>query len=271
MTATASAAGRAVGSERTRYDAGRTATSDLEKSTSLTMLKGLTILEYVASQSGTLAVGEVAAAIGMDKSTVSRLLASLRVAGYVRQGRDRRYQLTSKLLFLTRNFVPAEHLREAARPVTEKVHATFDEAVHVAGVDGGEIVFVDFLDSSHAVRSQTPTTPSPLHLTAIGRAVLAGMTDDARDAAIRDSADAAGVALSETTTTELQKSIELAKSAGFATFDADDDVVRIAVAILDDSGDPVGGLSVSGPSYRLGDRVEEIGRLLVTAVAGVRG
>lgn len=261
----------APGGKNRPFAVAHTTTGDPGKGTSLTMLKGLTILEYVASQPNALAVGEVAAATDMDKSTVSRLLASLRFAGYVRQGRDRRYQLTSKLLFLTRNFVPAEHLRDAARSTTEHVHAQFDEAVHVAAIDAGEVVFVDFLDSSHTVRSQTPTTPSPLHLTAIGHAALSRMVGSARTIALRKSAAAAECTLDDVDTIELSASLELTRERGFSIYEAGDDVARVAAAIVNSTGEPVGGMSVSGPTYRLKDRIEEIGRVLAAATARIQG
>ncbi len=242
-----------------------------EPGASLTMLKGLRVLEYVASHSASLAVGEVATALGMEKSNVSRLLASLRTAGYVRQGRDRRYQLTSKLLFLTRNFIPAEHLRDVARESAVQLHEAFNEAVHVATIDKGEIVFVDFLESPLAVRIQMPTVPSPLHLTAIGRAALAHMAESEREAALRESANASSAHFDQVDTPELRAALALAKQRGYATYSLGDDVTRLAAAILDETGHPVGGISVSGPSYRIDDRVEEIGRLLVSSVARVKG
>jgi DNA-binding IclR family transcriptional regulator len=242
-----------------------------DSSSSLTMLKGLAILEFIASRTESLAVGEVAAALEMDKSTVSRILASLRTAGYVRQGHDRRYQLTSKLLFLTRNFLPAVHLRDVAKEAAGTVHEQFQEAVHVAAIDSGEIVFVDFLDSPLAVRTQLPTIPSPLHLTAIGRAALAQMSDSARVTALRESAVAAGSAFADVDTQELRASLVAARDRGYATYSNGDDVTRLAAAILNETGHPVGGISVSGPAFRVDPRLEEIGSYLSAAVSGVHG
>lgn len=244
--------------------------AEREKPSSLTMLKGLRILEHVATQSDPLAVGDVAAALDMDKSTVSRLLAALRTAGYVRQGPDRRYQLTSKLLFLTRNFLPAEHLRDIAHASAVELHEAFQETVHVAAIDSGEIVFVDFLESPHAVRIQLPTVPSPLHVTAIGRAALSRMSAEEGARALHASAIAADVPLADVDTTELRDSLDRAAQRGYATYSSGDEVIRLAAAIMNQTGEPVGGISVSGPAYRIGDRVEEIGRLLVHVAAGVR-
>lgn len=246
-------------------------TGSRDTSSSLTMLKGLAILEFIASRTESLAVGEVAAAMEMDKSTVSRILAALRTAGYVRQGHDRRYQLTSKLLFLTRNFIPAVHLRDVARAAAASVHERFQEAVHVAAIDSGEIVFVDFFDSPLAVRTQLPTVPSPLHLTAIGRAALARMTEGDRLRALRDSAIASGSTLADVHTHELAASIAQAQKQGYAIYRQADDVTRLAAAIVNETGQPVGGISVSGPAFRVDDRLDEIGEALVAAVADVRG
>lgn len=242
-----------------------------DSSSSLTMLKGLAILEFIASHTEPLAVGEVAAALEMDKSTVSRILASLRTSGYVRQGHDRRYQLTSKLLFLTRNFMPAVHLRDVARAAAGTVHEQFQEAVHVAAIDSGEIVFVDFLDSPLAVRTQLPTVPSPLHLTAIGHAALAQMSETARAAALRESAVAAGASLADVDTHELRASLVAAREHGYAVYRDGDDVTKLAAAIVDETGHPVGGISVSGPAFRVDSRLQEIGSHLVAAVSRIRG
>lgn len=245
--------------------------ADREKPSSMTMLKGLRILEHVASQSQALAVGDVASDLEMDKSTVSRLLAALRTAGYVRQGADRRYQLTSKLLFLTRNFLPAEHLRDVARQAAVELSTAFGEAVHVAAVDKGEIVFVDFLESPHAVRIQLPTVPAPLHATAIGRAALSLMSRETCNQALRDSALAAGLPLNEVDTSELRDALELAARRGYSTYSSGDEVIRFAAAVLDETGQPIGGISVSGPEYRIGDRVGAIGQRLVSVAARIQG
>ncbi|WP_158600652.1 IclR family transcriptional regulator [Tessaracoccus antarcticus] len=245
--------------------------AEREKPSSLTMLKGLRILEHVATQSEPLAVGDVASALDLDKSTVSRLLAALRTAGYVRQAPDRRYQLTSKLLFLTRNFRPAEHLRDIARAAAQQLHEALQETVHVASISSGEIVFVDFLESPHAVRIQLPTVPSPLHVTAIGRAALSRMSTDDRLRALHESAVAAGLPLADVDTAELRESLTIASQRGYATYNSGDEVIRVAAAITNETGEPVGGISVSGPAYRIRDEVGAIGQMLVTVASGVQG
>lgn len=250
---------------------GRTAPDSNQSALSLTMLKGLQVLEYVASHSGSLAVGEVSAALNIEKSTTSRLLASLRSAGYVRQGQDRRYQLTSKLLFLTRNFIPAEHLREVAREAAVGLHGAFEETVHVAAIDKGEIVFVDFLESPLTVRIQLPTVPAPLHLTAIGRAMMARMTADHYQSALDESLIASGAPLGRAEIDELTSSVDQARKLGYAVYTKGDDVTRVAVAITNQTGTPVGGISVSGPSYRIGGQIAAIGQALKEALENVQG
>lgn len=235
------------------------------------MLKGLRILEHVAAHSGPLAIGEIATDLHLDKSTVSRVMKTLRTAGYVRQGKDSRYQLSSKMLFLTRNFQPADHLRDAAHPSAVQLCAEFQETVHVAAIDTGEIVFVDFLESPHAVRIQLPTVPSPLHLTAIGRVALSHMPVSARARALHESVLAAGASLVDVDTSELRESLDLAARRGFATYSSGDDVIRLAAAILSETGEPVGGISISGPAYRIGGHIDQIGQRLVSVAAGIKG
>lgn len=236
-----------------------------------TLLRGLVVLECVANASARTGVGvtQVANTIGVDKSTVSRTLAALRDAGYLRQDPSRRYRLTSKLARLAEGHAGREELREVAREHIERLHADFDEEVHLAVLDGGEMVFIDYLPSSRSVRSTLPTVPAPAHRTAVGRAVLAQLSHEERSIVLRHAVRAAGESLGRAERDELSDQLEITQRQGWATIDEGDDITRVAAAVADVEEHPVGALCLSGPSFRLAERTAEMARRVIATADAI--
>ncbi|SDS92944.1 IclR family transcriptional regulator [Microlunatus soli] len=214
--------------------------------------RGLAVLELVA-QAGEhgVTVTEVAAQLGLDKSTGSRILATLREAGYVRQDVNRRYLSTPRLGKLAHRRPGAQDVAALARDRLEQLHAAHDEAIHLAVVNGGEMLFLDYLQTTKAVRTEIPMIPRPIHEVAVGVAVLAAVDHDERALLMRESMAAASVRLGQPERLRLSEQIERAQQRGWASIDSDDDITRVAVALVDAQRRPVGAICMSGPSYRI--------------------
>lgn len=232
-------------------------TSSLKPTSSLK--RGLAVLELVA-QAGTdgVAVTEVAARVELDKSTVSRILATLRELGYVRQDTDRRYRSTARLGKLAHRRPGAQDVAALARERLEELHALHDEAIHLAVVNGGEMLFLDYLQTTKAVRTETPMFPRPLHEVAVGIAVLAAVDHDERAQLIKASMAVADHRPTPRERAQLRAEVGRAQERGWATIDAGDDVTRVAAALIDSSGRPIGAITVSGPSYRIEPQLDQI-------------
>lgn len=226
-----------------------------------TLIRGLALLEIVAASPQGAAVTDVAAQAGLDKGTASRLLATLRKQGYVRQRQsDRRYLLAGKVLLLARSYEGQLNLREAARSHLAALRDATEETVYLAVREGRQIVYVDQLEPDRPVRLASADGQSlPLHVTAMGRAILAAMpaheADQLIDHLIADPHfDHFVVDLDH-----MRDEVEHARRTGWATVDRHDDVTRVGAAIIDVTGEPVGAISVAGPSYRMGDLIEICG------------
>jgi DNA-binding IclR family transcriptional regulator len=230
----------------------------------------LAVLELVA-QAGKDGIGvtEVAARVGLDKSSASRILATLGELGYVRQDINRRYFTTPRLGKLAHRRPGVQDLAALARERLEELHATHDEAVHLAVVNGGEMLFLDYLQTTKAVRTEIPMVPRPIHEVAVGIAVLAAVGHAERTQLMRESMAAAGQRLDRGRRLELSAQVERAQQRGWATIENHDDITRVAVALVDTSGRPVGAISMSGPSYRIDPVVEEIAADTIAAAADI--
>ncbi|GAB3764234.1 IclR family transcriptional regulator [Microlunatus parietis] len=232
--------------------------------------RGLVALELVA-QSGKdgVTVTEVAAQLALDKSSSSRILATLREAGYVRQDVNRRYFSTPRLSKLAHRRPGVLDLAGLARARLEQLHDQHDEAIHLAAVNGGEMLFLDYLQTSKAVRTEIPMVPRPIHEVAVGVAVLAAVEHGERSQLMRESLAAAHHRLSAAERKELSGQIELAQQRGWATIEHGDEVTRIAVALIDAEGSPVGGICLSGPSYRIDPMIKELARDTIAAAVEI--
>ncbi|MFC7621269.1 IclR family transcriptional regulator [Microlunatus sp. GCM10028923] len=232
--------------------------------------RGLVALELVAqaSQDGA-TVTEVAAQLGLDKSSSSRILATLREAGYVRQDVNRRYFSTPRLSKLAHRRPGVLDLAGLARARLEQLHDQHDEAIHLAVVNGGEMLFLDYLQTSKAVRTEIPMVPRPIHEVAVGVAVLAVVEHGERSQLMRESLAAAHHRLSPAERRELSGQIERAQQRGWATIEHGDEVSRIAVALTGAEGGPVGAICLSGPSYRIDPMTEELARDTIAAAAEI--
>jgi IclR family acetate operon transcriptional repressor len=232
---------------------------------SRTLVRGLRLLELVAEHPGGAKVSDLAVAAELDKGTTSRLLSALRDAGYVQQNADTKtYRLAGKVAGLAGAFYSSIDLRALARPHLENLRDQYNETVHLAIREHLHLVFIDQLEASNALRYVlAPGHRLPLHVTSMGRAILAAEPPDVAEALIAAlQADPTHDGL-VSDLADLRASVSAARERGWATAERDDGVARAGAAILDATGTPFAALSVSGPDARMRPHLEEIG----TAVA----
>ena len=116
--------------------------------------------------------------VGLPKSSVFRYLNTLESRGYVE------HDAVSGVYRLGMGFVPSharhlEVLRDRARPLLEQLRDRFSETVNLAVLDGNRIAYVEILESKRAVRLAARVGDRvPIHSSAVGKAICAGMSDD---------------------------------------------------------------------------------------------
>ncbi len=226
------------------------------------------MLEAIAAHPHGLRTAEVAERTNLDRATVARLMATLVQAGYL-QGDDNRYSATDRISRLIADHPANSYLKTLARPFVEQLHRDSAEAIHLGVLQGGEIIFVDHILSSQQVRAELPVTPSAAHLTAIGRAIMAFLPDQEQSAVLDRS-----LGLTGGTATALERSaiiddLLLTRERGWATIDRHDDVFRVAAPIKDEHGHAFAGLSISGPAYRLVDKLDALAASCQAAAARI--
>ena len=230
--------------------------------------KALAILGTFDEARQEVGVSELAAELGMHKSTVSRLLAALARRGLVRRAGER-FAPGPELARLGALAMRGLALVETARAPLERLAGLTGETVNLAVRDDERALNVLQVDAAHFVGVTDWTgRAAPLHASANGKALLAcGSADLPRRLprlTARTIVDRA----------ELRAELERTKRAGFAVAVEELELGLHAVAapVHDALGACVAAVSVSGPAYRLPvDRLPAVGELCVAAAAEVSG
>jgi DNA-binding IclR family transcriptional regulator len=216
--------------------------------------RAISVLEILARNGGA-GVSEVAADIGVHKSTAFRLLAALEDRGLVEQNHDRgRYQLGFGILRLA-SAIPARlDLVQQARPVLDELAAGLGETVNLAVLREHYVVNVDQARGTAAVVAQNWVGQlTPVHATSSGKVLLAHLPDVDR-ARLLDRTDLPRMTEATITSRDvLERELAAVRVDGYATTFEELEVGlnAVAVPVCDHRGTVVGAVSASGPAYRL--------------------
>jgi DNA-binding IclR family transcriptional regulator len=230
--------------------------------------RALLVLEIVAKL-GQAGVTEIAAELGVHKSTVSRLLAVLESRGYVEQVSGRgKYRLGFSIARLARASSGRLDLVKLSQDICDGLAADVGETTNVAILDGDRIINVVETIGPAEITLRTWVGQScPAHATSSGKVLLAGL--DAAD--VRSRFGASLEAFTDNTIVkfaDLQHHLGIVRERGWASVSEELEVGLNAVAapVYDANAQVVAALSVSGPSYRLGEhQFEAIAKRTVAA------
>jgi len=207
-------------------------------------------------------VSELAGELGLHKSTVSRLLATLEARGLVRRAGDR-FCPGPELARLGGLAIRGLALSQLVREPLARLAEQTGETVNLAVRHGDLALNVHQVETGHLVGVRDWTGRSlPLHCTANGKALLA-FGGGALPAELPE--------LTEWTITdaaELQEELERARVRGYtlAVEELEIGLHAVAAPVFDGGGTCVAAVSVSGPSFRLPEgRLDEVGRLCLAA------
>ncbi len=229
--------------------------------------RALYALELLAER-GESGVTELSEALGVHRSTGSRLLSALETRRMVEQPDERgRYRLGRGVLFLARAVSAQMDLTQVARPVCEALAEQVGETVNVAIPSEGEVVTVDQVRGSSAVTFGNWTgMRAPAHASSSGKVLLAF------GAVPLPSPRSRLQRFTELTITDrrqLVDQLETIGTDGFALSDGELEIGLRAVAapVRDASGAVVAALSASGPGYRFDEEHQALAVPLLVAAA----
>ncbi len=136
-----------------------------------TLARGLAVIGAVAS--GTRDLRGLVETTGVARSTTHRLVQLLIQEGYLRRGRDGDYQLGPILIeygFLALHQNP---LPVVARPVLERLNEKYQDTVHLALEDNGQVLYIEKLPGHRGAEMRSRIGyRMPLTTTGIGKSLI---------------------------------------------------------------------------------------------------
>jgi DNA-binding IclR family transcriptional regulator len=216
-----------------------------------------------------LSVPELAARLGLPRSTAHDLVRTLVGRGYLRALDDQphKFVLGLRVFELGSAYADSLDLPREGRRMAAAVSAVCDETVHVAVLDGTEVVYIAKVDSTQAVRMVSAVGRRlPAHRTAVGKMLLSGLSDGELAGRYgRPRSLASMTPNSITSLPRLRRELAVIRARGMAFDDCESniDVRCVAAPVYDRDGHMAAALSISVPMTRMRPkRREELAALV---------
>ena len=228
------------------------------------------ILRALENQPAGLSLGEIAAAVGLARSTVQRIAAALQAEQLLIAASPNAKLRLGPALRRLAGSVETDTL-SLARPVLKALAVELGETVDLAAVKGSAMVFIDQIVGTQRLRTVSAVGEMfPLHCTANGKAYLATLTDAQIERLIGTNFERR-TANTRVALKPLLLDLAAVRRDGIA-FDIEehaDGISAAGICLKDMSGMPV-AVSVPVPSSRYHRRQKTIVEALLAAKARLR-
>lgn len=194
--------------------------------------------------------------LGLPRTTVHELITTLVERSYLVAvpGQPTRYRVGIRPFQLGGVFAAQLDLVHEAREVAGRVAADCDETVHVAVLDGNDVVYIAKADSTHPVRMVSALgLRLPAHCTAVGKMLLSSLGPEAFEARYAHGRDLVAMTPhSITSRSRLRSHLAQVRERGLAydECESNDAVLCVAAPIYDHTGEMVAAMSISVPTIR---------------------
>ncbi|WP_299058394.1 IclR family transcriptional regulator [uncultured Nocardioides sp.] len=200
---------------------------------------------------------------GMTRATVSRTMAALVRNDLVERTEAGNFRGGPLFVEYAARFDRTEALMAQARPLMQSLMQRTQETVHLAVPFGDTVTIVEQVDGPHIVGAVSWVGYDvPPHCSALGKVLIAwnvvrfpfGRLENRTPRTLSTHA-------------ALRDHLELCRDRGYATTvsELEEDLDGVAVPVRGSGERVVAALGVSGPSYRFGDRLDEVADLLEAA------
>jgi DNA-binding IclR family transcriptional regulator len=215
--------------------------------------RALVVLE-ILGKLGMAGVTEIASALGVHKSTVSRLIAALESRGFVEQLSDRgKYRLGFAIVRLAGSTSAQMDLAKESQPICDALAAETGETTNVAILDGDRIINIVETGGSaeYTIVRSWIGQRCPAYATSSGKVLLAALpTEQVHQLYGEQLASFTTNTITDRATLDAQ--LARARHAGWSSASEELELGLNAVAapVRRHTGEVIAALSVSGPSHR---------------------
>ncbi|MEU8257202.1 IclR family transcriptional regulator C-terminal domain-containing protein [Micromonospora inaquosa] len=211
------------------------------------LARGLDVLRSFRPATPSMTLSEIAAATGLARPTVRRILITLESLGYVRAA-GRGHTLTPRVLELGMAYVNALNMWDVARPHMEKLVAQTNESTSMAQLDGSDIVYVARVAVPKIVTlGVTIGTRFPAPATSMGKVLLAALPPDTLAAVLAEPSRSGITPRWQPAPGDLDAVLREVRAKGWALADQDlaPGIRSVATGVRDGDGRVVAAINVT--------------------------
>ncbi|MBZ3905476.1 IclR family transcriptional regulator domain-containing protein [Streptomyces griseiscabiei] len=211
------------------------------------LARGLDVIAAFAPQRPVMSLAEMAAATGLARPTVRRILLTLEELGYVRVS-DKGFTLTPRVLDLGVACVGSLGLWDVARPHMERLVERTRESCSIAQLDGSDIVYVARVAVPKIVTLSVQIgTRFPALQTSLGKVLLAALEPEELEKVLREPTRSGLTPLWRPGPEERDEVLREVRARGWAL--ADEDLAlgirSVAVPLRDGAGRVIAAINVN--------------------------
>ncbi len=218
-----------------------------------TIYKAFRLLEILGERES-MSASEFARELKLTRSNVYRFLASLQQLGYLEKTHDSRYRASFKIFRLANTVLRRSNLSDIPHPYMIQLAAISQENVNLGIISDVKVLYLDKIESPHYLKLDQPIGGTdPLHCTALGKALLSGLTDHELNDFLKSSKLIPYTRKTIIDPKVLTSVVREVRRQGFATDleELSDGVHCIAAPIRDRTNKVIAAMSISGPAGRL--------------------
>ena len=216
--------------------------------------RAVALLRALGDDAPELGVAELSRQVHLHKSTVSRLLATLLSAGLVERAMgSEKYHLGYELVRLASHAPQVSDVRIVALPFLEELAALSRETVHLAMLDGAQVINIEQISGLHLIGDTNWVgRRTPLHCVANGKALVAFRSARETDRLLEGRL-ARFTKRTITSKLALRRELARVRARGYAVARGEIEVGlnTVAAPVRDRARQVVAAVSVSGPAYRM--------------------
>lgn len=226
----------------------------MKKPNSIQVIDRMTaLLDAVSRYPEPVTLKVLTAETGLHSSTAFRILDSMVSNGFLERSASGQYQLGRKLLSLGSRVHAQSDVRQLALPVMAELRDALEESVNLTVREGDEVVYIEKATPNRMMHvQQLIGSRAPLHVTAVGKLMLAVSGDDECEQYARRTNLPA---YTRNTINDLSGLLEDARQLRNQGYAFDNEEAEIGVGcigtlIYDATGSIIAGLSISAPIER---------------------
>lgn len=231
-----------------------------------TVQKAAEVLNLFSIERPEWGVSELAKALSFPKSSASALVSTMAEQGLLRRTSSGRYKLGWRVVALSQVLLSTTDFHIEARPVMQSLIARFGETVHLATLEGGQVIYVDKLQGTRAIQVAVTGVGYrlPAHCSGVGKVILAHRPWEEVCQILHSKGMTALTSHTITTPECFKKELARVAAQGYAydMEEAVEELCCVAAPIRDHRGEVVAALSLSVPAYRF-QQVREQYRLAI--------